>query len=67
MVQVRESMSRAQRELANPNFRDIDARYRKQLIELETTRMATTDLEKFHRACRHLPPARPAEAPLDLH
>jgi hypothetical protein len=47
-------MARAQRELANPNFRDIDARFRKQLIELETTKMATTDLEKFHKVRRHL-------------
>ena len=51
---MRESIARAQRELANPNFRDIDARFRKQLIELETTKMATTDLEKFHKARRDL-------------
>lgn len=47
---VRESVSAAQRELGAPNYRDIDSRFRKQLIELETTKMATTDLEKFHKA-----------------
>ena len=48
-AQVRESVARAQRELANPDFIDIDARFREGLIELETTKMATTDLEKFHK------------------
>lgn len=43
-------MSAAQRELAAPNFREIDSRFRRQLIELETTKMATTDLDKFHKA-----------------
>ena len=52
---VRESVAAAQRELAAPNFRDIDARFRKQLVELETTKMATSDLDKFHKVLREHP------------
>ncbi len=51
-------MARAQRELANPNFKDIDAKFREGLIELETTKMATTDLEKFHKVCCPRPSPR---------
>ena len=44
--------SALQHELSAPNFRDIDSRFRRQLIELETTKMATTDLDKFHKVRR---------------
>ncbi|KAL3148389.1 DNA repair protein rad50 [Trebouxia sp. C0009 RCD-2024] len=47
---IRDGVRRAQRDLASPNYRDIDARYRKQLIELKTTEMANSDLDKYHKA-----------------
>lgn len=46
---IRDGVQRAQRDLASPNYRDIDARYRKQLIELKTTEMANSDLDKYHK------------------
>ena len=46
---IRDGVHRAQRDLASPNYRDIDARYRKQLIELKTTEMANSDLDKYHK------------------
>lgn len=49
---IRDGVHRAQRDLASPNYRDIDARYRKQLIELKTTEMANSDLDKYHKVCR---------------
>ena len=51
ITQVRESVARAERELANPNYDKINARFRKQLIKLETTKMATSDLETCHKVC----------------
>ena len=49
LATIREGVHRAQRDLASPNYRDIDARYRKQLIELKTTEMANSDLDKYHK------------------
>lgn len=37
------------RDLGVPHYRDIDAKYRTQLIQLKTTEMATSDLEKYHK------------------
>ena len=51
-AQVRESMARAARELANPDFDNIEARFADQLVELETTKMASSDLEKSHKVLR---------------
>ena len=54
---IRDGVQRAQRDLASPNYRDIDARYRKQLIELKTTEMANSDLDKYHKVgLTDLPP-----------
>lgn len=39
----------AQTDLDEPQFQGIDTRYRKQLIELKTTELANTDLEKYHK------------------
>lgn len=49
LATIREGVHRAQRDLASPNYRDIDGRYRKQLIELKTTEMANSDLDKYHK------------------
>ena len=49
LATIRDSVHRAQRDLSSPNYRDIDARYRKQLIELKTTEMANSDLDKYHK------------------
>lgn len=46
---IRDGVHRAQRDLASPNYRDIDSRYRKQQIELKTTEMANSDLDKYHK------------------
>lgn len=37
------------RDLAQQVYRDIDGKYRRQLIELRTTEMANSDLEKYHK------------------
>ncbi len=49
LATIRDGVHRAQRDLASPNYRDIDMRYRKQLIELKTTEMANSDLDKYHK------------------
>ncbi len=40
------------RDLAAVQYRDIDAKFRTQLIQLKTTEMATSDLEKYHKVRR---------------
>jgi len=42
----------ARRDLAAVQYRDIDAKFRTQLIQLKTTEMATSDLEKYHKVRR---------------
>lgn len=49
LATIRDVLQRAQRDLNNPNYREIDDRYRKQLIELKTNEMATADLDKYHK------------------
>lgn len=39
-----------ERELQKDLFRDIDNRYKKQLITVKTAKMANQDLEKYHKA-----------------
>lgn len=46
---VREGMKRAKDNLSAKEYRDIDAHYRKQLIELKITEMAASDLDKYHK------------------
>uniref|UniRef100_A0A1D2A4U2 DNA repair protein RAD50 n=1 Tax=Auxenochlorella protothecoides TaxID=3075 RepID=A0A1D2A4U2_AUXPR len=47
---IRDNVQSAQTDLDEPQFQGIDTRYRKQLIELKTTELANTDLEKYHKA-----------------
>jgi len=47
---VAEAARRAQLELADAQYADIDGRWRALTIEVETTRMAANDLEKYHKA-----------------
>ena len=37
-------------DVRNPNYRDIDKRYRKALTWLKTTEMSNSDME-YHKAC----------------
>lgn len=46
---VREGLKRARENLSAKEYRDIDNRHRKQLIELKTTEMAASDLDKYHK------------------
>lgn len=50
LATVTEGVSRATKDLSSVNFRNIDQRYRKQLIELKTTEMCVSDLEKYTKA-----------------
>ena len=60
---IRDGVQRAQRDLASPNYRDIDSRYRKQLIELKTTEMANSDLDKYHKVGFDRPASPPTPTP----
>ena len=48
---VREGVKRAQVDLSANEYRGIDGRHRKQQIEMRTTEMAASDLDKYHKAC----------------
>ena len=59
LATVTEGVVRAKKDLGSVNFRNIDQRYRKQLVELKTTEMCVSDLEKYYKASEHassLPP-----------
>lgn len=45
-----EEIKKYEKELADQKFRNIDDDHRKLLIELKTTDMAHTDLDKYHKA-----------------
>ena len=47
---VRDMVARSQKQLSSSNFTDIDAKYRSQQIQLHTNVMATSDLDKYHKA-----------------
>jgi DNA repair protein RAD50 len=47
---VREAANRAAAELRLPQYSGIDAKHRRAMIELKTTEMATSDLERYHKA-----------------
>jgi DNA repair protein RAD50 len=47
---VKDNAGRCLTELRHPQYVDVDAKYRKQLIELRTTEMASGDLVKYHKA-----------------
>ena len=46
---IRDAVKTAERELSAHTYVGIDAKYRKQLIELRTTEMAGNDLDKYHK------------------
>ncbi|CAD7702268.1 unnamed protein product [Ostreobium quekettii] len=48
--QIEQSLERAKHDLAAPQFHEIDAKYRRHLIEVATMDMANSDLEKYHKA-----------------
>lgn len=49
LATIRDGVQRAQRDLASPNYREIDMKYRQQQIVLKTTEMANNDLDKYHK------------------
>ena len=42
-------VNQAREEGGQVQYKDIDARYRMQLVEQRTTEMANSDLEKYHK------------------
>ena len=46
---VRDGTKRAKTNLAAKEYKNIDTRYRTQLIELKSTEMAASDLDKYHK------------------
>jgi DNA repair protein RAD50 len=50
MVTYKEQVDKCRKELKDPVFKDVDARYRTANIELRTTEMANEDLNKYHAA-----------------
>lgn len=47
---IRDRVNQAREEGGQVQYKDIDARYRMQLVEQRTTEMANSDLEKYHKA-----------------
>ena len=43
------NVERAQQGLAAPNLQDIDRKFMHKQVEVETTRMAVNDLDKYHK------------------
>ena len=48
---VTENAQRAAQGLQAPQYANIDDLYRRQLVELKTTEMVNSDLDKYHKAC----------------
>lgn len=46
---VLEGLNRAKRDLGDVIYRNIDQKYRKQLVELKTTELAVQDLDKYFK------------------
>ena len=46
---VRQGIQRAKSDLLAKEFRNIDAKYRAQLLELKTAEMAASDLNEYHK------------------
>ena len=52
---VRQGIQRAKSDLSAKEYRNIDAKYRAQLLELKTAEMAASDLNEYHKVrCPHL-------------
>lgn len=49
---IRDTVERASRSLSGAQYTDIDAKYGTQQIEMRTTEMAASDLEKYHKVGR---------------
>lgn len=47
---VQQNMREAKQSLRNARYHQINERYRKQLVELKTTDLAASDLNKYHKA-----------------
>lgn len=60
---VREGMKRAKDNLSEKEYRDIDALHRKQLIEVKTTEMAASDLDKYHKVSKAILSTQLSSAP----
>lgn len=56
---IRDAVKNAERELSAHTYVGIDAKYRKQLIELRTTEMAGNDLDKYHKVTLNILMKRP--------
>ena len=56
---VRQGIQRARSDLSAKEYRNIDSKYRNQLLELKTAEMAASDLNEYHKvqytAPAHLP------------
>ena len=46
---VRQGIQRAKSDLSAKEYRNIDAKYRAQLLELKTAEMAASDLNEYHK------------------
>ncbi len=46
---VRQGIQRARSDLSAKEYRNIDAKYRAQLLELKTAEMAASDLNEYHK------------------
>ena len=46
---IMEGLNRAKRDLGDVMYRNIDQKYRKQLVELKTTELAVQDLDKYFK------------------
>ena len=63
---VRQGIQRAKSDLSAKEYRNIDAKYRAQLLELKTAEMAASDLNEYHKVqCpQRIPWGRPCHQPL---
>ena len=52
---VRQGVQRAKADLSAKEYRNIDAKYRNQLLELKTAEMAASDLNEYHKVCSSRP------------
>ena len=46
---VRQGIQRAKADLSAKEYRNIDSKYRNQLLELKTAEMAASDLNEYHK------------------
>lgn len=60
LATVRQGIERAKSDLSAKEYRNIDSKYRNQLLELKTAEMAASDLNEYHKVrgcsmlCRHM-------------